>query len=59
MGRSINRFELRDADVVLRPKLPDVSSADFAARRRSIDAGREAATAALAGLRERIAAKTH
>ncbi len=59
MGRSINTFELRDADVVLRPRLPGVSGADFAARKRSIQAGREAALAMLGSLRERIAAKMH
>ncbi len=59
MGRSINSFELRDADVVLRPRLPGVSGADFAARKRSIQAGREATLAMLASLRERIAAKMH
>ncbi|MEP6875352.1 MAG: patatin-like phospholipase family protein [Burkholderiales bacterium] len=58
MGRSINSFELRDADVVLRPKLANVGGADFSARKRSILAGREAALAQLALLRERIAAKT-
>ena len=51
MGRSINQFELRDADVVLRPKLAGVSGADFAARTRSIQAGRDAALAMLARLR--------
>ena len=56
MGRSINQFELKDADVVLRPRLAGVSSADFTARQRAIDAGRVAATAALAGLRQRLAA---
>jgi len=59
MGRSINSFELRDADVVLRPRLAGVSGADFAARKRSIQAGRDATLAALADLRSRIAAKTH
>jgi NTE family protein len=59
MSRSINQFELREADVVVRPRLAGVSGADFGARRRSILAGREAATAALAGLRERIAAKSN
>ena len=59
MGRSINNFELRDADVVLRPKLAGVSSADFAARTRSILAGREVMLAQLADLRSRIVAKTH
>jgi NTE family protein len=56
MGRSINQWELREADIVLRPKLAGVSSADFAARTRSIQAGREAALAALADLRLRILA---
>ncbi len=59
MGRSINSFELRDADVVLRPRLPGVSGADFAARKKSIQAGREAALAALGELRAKLAAKTH
>ena len=58
MGRSINHFELRDADVLLRPKLAGVSSADFASRKRSIQAGRDAMLAALPDLRTRIAAKT-
>lgn len=59
MGRSINSFELRDADVVLRPRLPGVSGADFAARKRSILAGRDAMLAALAELHAKVAAKTH
>jgi NTE family protein len=36
-----------------------VSGADFSARKRSIQAGREVATAMLAELKTRIAAKTH
>jgi NTE family protein len=55
MGRSINRFELKEADVVLRPKLRGQSSADFTLRRQTIDAGREAATGALGQLREKLA----
>lgn len=58
MGRSINMFELRDADVVIRPKLDGVGSADFTARRRAVQAGREAAQAILPILRQRIAEKT-
>jgi len=58
MGRSINNFELREADVVLRPRLPGVGGADFAQRKRSILAGREAALAQIAELKSRIAAKT-
>lgn len=59
MGRSINRFELQDADVVLRPWLQGMSSADFTARKRAIDAGRDAARVGLAGLRQRMAAMSH
>ena len=58
MGRSINSYELRDADVVLRPKLTGVGSADFTARRRTIQAGREAALAMLPQIRRAIEAKT-
>jgi len=54
MGKSINRFELRDADLVLRPRLEGIGSADFTARRRAIQAGREAAQRALAELRTKL-----
>ena len=59
MSRSINSFELRDADVVLRPRLLGVASADFTARKKAIDAGREAALAMLPALRQRLAAMAH
>jgi NTE family protein len=58
MGKSINTFELRDADVVVRPALNGVSSSDFSARKRSIDAGRKAMLQMLPQLRAAIAAKT-
>jgi NTE family protein len=58
MGRSINQFELRDADIVLRPSLAGVSSADFTARRRAIQAGRDAALVMLPSLKARIAELT-
>ena len=58
MSRSINSFELRDADVLVRPLLANVSGADFSARKRSIQAGREATLLQLPQLRERVAAKT-
>ena len=58
MGRSINRYELEGADVVLRPGLPGMSGADFAGRLKAIQAGREAALAALPALRQRLAALT-
>ena len=58
MGRSINQFELRDADVVLRPRLAGIGSADFSARQQAIQAGRDAALGGLAVLRARISALT-
>jgi NTE family protein len=59
MGKSISAIELKDADVLVRPQLAGVSSADFSARRRSIDAGRQAMLLALPQLRAAIEAKTH
>ena len=56
MGKSINQFELRDADVVLRPALLGVSSADFTSRVRAIRAGREMATAMLPDIKAKLAA---
>ena len=56
MGRSINALALRQADVVVRPALNGVGSADFASRERSIEQGRQAMLAALPKLREKLAA---
>jgi NTE family protein len=58
MSLSINSFELREADVAVRPSLAGVSSADFASKRRSIEAGRAAMLAALPQLRTAIAVKS-
>ena len=55
MGRSISQFELRQADVVIRPQLAGVPGADFSARRRSIQAGRDAALLALPSIRAGLA----
>lgn len=55
MGQSINRYELASAELVLRPALSGVGSADFAARQRSIEAGRAAMQAALPRLRAELA----
>jgi NTE family protein len=51
MGQSINSFELREADLVVRPALAGVASSDFAARRRAVEAGRVAMQALLPQLR--------
>ncbi|MBQ0944935.1 patatin-like phospholipase family protein [Ideonella sp. 4Y16] len=56
MGRSINQWELKDADVVLRPTLTGVAGTDFTARLKALKAGREAAQAMLPAIRQKLAA---
>jgi len=56
MGKSINRFELGEADVVIRPAITS-GSADFTARHQAVLAGERAATAALPELRQKLAAR--
>ena len=57
MGRSINGWELKQADVVVRPSLRGMSGGDFAGKRRAIEAGRVAMQAALPQLRAVLASK--
>ena len=57
MGKSINQHELKDADVVVRPALTGLKSADFSARQRAMDAGRAAMLAALPALRAKLEAR--
>ncbi|MBK6008198.1 patatin-like phospholipase family protein [Ramlibacter ginsenosidimutans] len=59
MGKSINGWELKDADVVVRPALAGMGSGDFAGKRRAIEAGRAAMQAALPQLRAALEAKAH
>ena len=56
MGKSINALALREAEFVVRPPLSGIRSADFTARRRSIEAGRSAMIAMLPQLKSRLAA---
>lgn len=58
MGSSINRYELKEADMVVRPALSNVRGADFTARRRAIEAGRTAMLAALPQLRALMVEKS-
>ncbi len=55
MGRSINELELKEADIVLRPKLPGVAGTDFTVRQKSIQAGRDAALALLPAIKAKVA----
>ena len=59
MGKSINRLELREADVVLRPALAGMAGSDFKSRERAVAAGRAAALQALPALRLRMAELSH
>ena len=54
MGKSINQYELKDADVVVRPSLGGLKSADFSARKQAINSGRAAMLAALPALKARL-----
>jgi NTE family protein len=57
MGKSINRFELKDAEIVVRPGLQGISSSDFSARKRSIEAGRQAMLQMIPELKAALAAR--
>lgn len=57
MSKSINAWELKEAELVVKPALPGVKSADFGARRRSIEAGRVAMLQALPTLKAALAAR--
>jgi len=59
MGKSINSWELKDADVVVRPALVGMGSGDFTNKQRAIAAGRAAMQAALPQLRAALEAKAH
>ena len=56
MGKSINDYELKGADLVVRPAQAGLKSADFSSRQRAIDAGRAAMLAALPALKAKMAA---
>ena len=54
MGQNLARFELREADIVIRPQVGNVGSTDFQARHDAILEGERAAQAALPQIREAI-----
>ncbi len=55
MGGIIARNEMRDADIVIRPRLPYVKSWDFAARHDAMLEGERAALAAIPAIRQKLA----
>jgi NTE family protein len=58
MGKSINSFELKDAELVVRPELVGMKSGDFASKRRAMDAGKAAMQRAMPQLKALIEAKS-
>lgn len=57
MGKSINTWELKDADIVVRPALAGMGSGDFAGKLRAIDAGRAAMRSLLPQVRAALEGK--
>ncbi len=57
MGQSINSYELKEADVVIQPRLGTMKGNDFPARNTAILAGEQAAAALLPDIRRKLAAK--
>ena len=58
MGKSINAFELREADLVIKPVLDGLSSASFTSRAQAIAAGRQAMVSGIGKLRSVLLAKS-
>ncbi len=58
MSAEITRWRASEADVVIAPEVGDVAFDDFTQKRRLIQAGADAARAALPAIRAAIAAKT-
>lgn len=57
MGQSINHYELREADIVIQPRLGTMKGNDFPGRNNAILAGEQATSAVLAELKRKLAAK--
>ena len=57
MGQSLNQYELRDADVVIRPELATMKGNDFQQRNVAIMAGESATTALMGEIKQRLKAK--
>jgi NTE family protein len=58
MGQSLNQYELKQADVVIRPELATMKGGDFQGRNLAILAGEKAAMAMLPEIRRKLQLKT-
>jgi len=56
MGQSINQYELKQADIVIRPELPGMKGSDFTGRNLAILAGERAAMAMVPELKQKLKA---
>jgi NTE family protein len=54
MGQSLNQFELKNADIVIKPDLPSMKGNDFNGRNLAILAGEKAALSVIAELKDKI-----
>lgn len=57
MGQSINHYELKEADVVIQPRLGTMKGSDFPGRNTAILAGEQAATALIPEIKRKLAAQ--
>jgi NTE family protein len=57
MGQSINHYELKDADVVIQPKLGSMKGNDFAGRNVAVLAGEQAAAGIMPEIKRKLDAR--
>lgn len=57
MGQSINQYELKEADIVIQPRLGGMKGNDFPGRNVAILAGEQAASAAMPEIKQKLKAK--
>lgn len=57
MGTTIGAYELRDADIVIRPEINGLAAGNFQQRHEAILRGEQAGFAAIARIREKIATR--
>lgn len=57
MGQSINQHELKDADVVIQPRLGGMKGSDFPGRNTAILAGEQATAALMTDIKRKLTAK--
>lgn len=57
MGQSINHYELKEADIVIQPRLGSMKGNDFPGRSTAILAGEQATSAAMMEIKRKLAVK--